>query len=91
MHWTVVGRAASMGKGRPGSVSTEREWRRTNLDTSSPNRPNPNVAREPGRKKEMHTTTNTTTQQGVKKETNKRQEKQKEGSYLLPLFARNSI
>lgn len=68
MHWTVVGGAASVGKGRPGSVSTQRKresgggpiWTQ-----AVRNRPNPNVAKEPGRKKEMHTTTNTTTQQSV--------------------------
>lgn len=48
MHWAVVGGAASVGKGRPGPISTQREEdKRTDLDTSSEKRPNPNVAREP--------------------------------------------
>lgn len=66
MHWAVVGGAASMGKRRPGPISTHREDRRegADLDTRSEKRPNPNVARE---KKETHTRTNTTTLQQSEK------------------------
>lgn len=54
MHWAVVGGAASMGKRRPGPISTHREDRRegADLDTRSEKRPNPNVARE--KKRDAH-------------------------------------
>lgn len=69
MHWAVVGRAASMGKGRPGPISTQKERekekeREGENEDGGPvwkrvrNVPTPNVSI--GRKKEMHTNTKTT-------------------------------
>lgn len=56
MHWAVVGGAASVGKGRPGPISTQREEDRGPIWTQAVRkRPNPNEAREPEREKETHT------------------------------------
>lgn len=82
MHGAVVGGAASMGKGRPGPISTQRE-RKTRGPIWTQAARNVPIRMKPRREKETNTRTKTTTLQ----QSEKRRQKGKRNLFLLPDFA----